>query len=78
MVEGPWPNTSQKARVSFSVHNDRRSLCSDRRSFISTAGGLGRCRPPQADPGQSPDAGAEGKAPGSSENLAFYSTGKET
>ena len=34
MVEGPWPNTTQKARVSFNVHNDRRS-------FLNTAGGLG-------------------------------------
>ena len=32
---------------------------------------------PQADPGQSPGAGAGGEAPGSSENLAFYSIEKE-
>ena len=28
-------------------------------------------------PGQSPGVGAGGKTPGSSENLAFYSIGKE-
>ena len=43
MVEGPWPNTTQKVHVFFNVHNDRRSLCSDRtcRSFLNTAGALG-------------------------------------
>ena len=33
--------------MSFNVHNDRRSLCSDRRSFLNTAGGLGRCKLPK-------------------------------
>ena len=51
MVEGPWPNTTQKAYVSFNVHNDQRSLCSDRRSFLNTAGGLGGAVNPQVGPG---------------------------
>ena len=41
MVEGLWPNTTQKACVSFNVHNDQRSLCSHFRSFLNTAGDLG-------------------------------------
>ena len=77
MAEGPWPTTTQKAHVSFNVHNDRMSLCSDRMSFLSTAGGLGCCKPPKRGPGQSPGAGAGGEVRRSSENLAFYITEKE-
>ena len=84
MVEGPWPNTTQKARVSFNVHNDRRSLCNDRRSLcndrrslLNTARDLGGAVSPPEGPEQSPGGGTRGEAPGSSENLAFYSNEKE-
>ena len=51
MVEGPWPDTAQKARMSF-------------RGAVSLPVG----------PGQSPGGGAGDEVPGSSGNLAFYST----
>ena len=35
MVEDPWPNTAQKARVSFNV--DRRKLYNHHRSLFNTA-----------------------------------------
>ena len=38
IAEGPWPNTTEKARVSFNVHNHQRSLCNDHRSLLNTAG----------------------------------------
>ena len=55
MVEGSWPNTTQTTRVSFNVHNDRRSL-------MNTVGVWGRCNPPTG-PEQSPGGGAGGKTP---------------
>ena len=39
MVEGPWPNTTQEACMSFNVHNDCRSL-------LKTPGVWGCCKPP--------------------------------
>ena len=40
MVEGPWLNTTETARVSLNVHNDHRSL-------LNTAGPGGRGRSPR-------------------------------
>ena len=39
MVEDPWPNTTQKARLSFNVHSDRRSLCNHHRSLLNIGEG---------------------------------------
>ena len=47
MVEGPWPNTTQKARVSFNVHNDRRSFAVTVSHFSIQLGVLGHCKPPK-------------------------------
>ena len=41
------------------------------RQLLTTGGG--RCKPP-AGPGQSPGGGSRGKAPGSSEEPAIYTT----
>ena len=49
------------------------TICSDRRSLLYTAGGLGGAVSPLAGPGQS--AGG-GEASASSEKFAFYSTKK--
>ena len=50
MVEDQWPNTTQKARVSFNVYSDRMSLCNHHRSLLNTAGGMGvqGAKPPEA------------------------------
>ena len=47
------------------------TICNDRRSLLYTTRGLGSVVSPLVGPGQS--AGG-GKAPGSSEKIAFYST----
>ena len=60
MVEGLWPSTTQKARLSFNAHNDRRSLCNHRRSLLNTAEGLRDCKP-LAEPRQSPGGSARAK-----------------
>ena len=59
LVEGPWPDTTQRARVSFNVHNDRMSLL----NTSGDLGGMGRCKPPSRGPGQSPGGDAGGQAP---------------
>ena len=70
MVEGRWPNTTQKACVSFNVHNDRRSL-------LNTDGVWGAVSPPPSGSRVESWWGCRERSPGSSKNLAFYSTGKE-
>ena len=78
MVQDQWSNTAQKACVSFNVHSKRRSLCNHHRSLLNTAGGSGDAVSPPAASGQRPCRGAGGEAPGSSENIIFYSTGEGT
>ena len=73
MVEGLWPNTTQKARVFLNVHSDRRSLCNHHRSLLYTAGGLGGAISPPAASGQSPGGVQEAKSPEA--RRIFYFTG---
>ena len=73
MVEDPWPNTTQKAHVSFSVHNGHYTITIGH--CLIQLGIWGAVSPPAAS-GQNPGGGAGGEAPGSSENIVFYSTGK--
>ena len=61
MVEVSWPNTTQMACVSFSVHNDRRSSCNDCRSLLNTAGVWGGAVSPSVGPGHSTGRGAGAK-----------------
>ena len=71
MVEGLWPSTTQKARVSFNVHNDRRSFCNHRRSIALYSWGSGDTVSPPAGPRQSPGGGGGHKAPEAPRILHF-------
>ena len=62
IVEGPWPNITQKAPVSFNVHSDRRSLCNHRRSLLNRVGGLGALSVPQLVQGKAL-GGVQGEKP---------------
>ena len=63
--------------MSYNVQNEGRSLCNDGRSLVNKAGDLRGAVSPPARPGHNPGGAAGGEAPVSSENLAFYNTGKD-
>ena len=69
MVEGPCPNTTQKTRVSFNVHNDRRSL-------LNTVGDLEDIVSPQWVQGRALVRMQGGKAPEALRTLYFTVPGK--
>ena len=73
MVEDPWSNlynSKGPCVLKFSVHNDEGHYCNHHRSIGSWGSG-GAVSPPAAS-GQRPGGGA----PGNSEGIVFYSTGK--
>ena len=59
MVEDPWPNTTQKARVSFNVHNDRGQYAVTIGHCSMQLGVWGAVSSPAAS-GQRPGGGAGG------------------